>query len=55
MENTGNSVSGLPKVVHDNASKTVEGSVRGALNTVSSMGIGEIDMNKFYDSLNKKQ
>lgn len=54
-ENVAESFEGVPKVVHDNASKTVESSMLGATDTLSSFGIESLNMNSFYDSLNKKK
>lgn len=54
-ENVANSFNGVPKVIHDNASKTVESSMLGAINTLSSFGIESFNMDSFYNSLNKKK
>lgn len=55
LENVADSFNGVHKVVHDNASKTVESSMKGATNTLCDFGIIALDMNKFYNSLNKKK
>ena len=55
MENVADSFDGVHKVAHDNASKTVECSMSGATNTLSSFGISDLNMDNFYNSLNKKK
>lgn len=55
LENIAGSFDGLPKIVHDNASKTIGDSLQGAQNTLSSFGFESLNMNYFYNSLNKKK
>lgn len=52
ISNVNNSCIGILSVVHDNASKTVKDSMDGAIDTLKSHGIIELNPENFYNSLN---
>lgn len=53
--NVNSSNIGITSVVHDNASKTVKDSMNGAIDTLNAHGIKELNLENFYNSLNKSK
>ena len=51
INNVDDSCSGLPSVVHYNASKTVEKSVEDVSDTLEKFNIDSINIKNFYNSL----